>query len=189
MNTLAEAWRWYKETNRQLRLLERLGRRYWGDLPMDGPMGGDDAFRNQTAAAVQQAAHFSLAHLKDLAIVVLFSVFEAAVRRRTIVDLERQEPAISHPALRGIIKEAKERIELGSFFQVLEYYKPVMEPGLVEEVNQVRRYRNWVAHGKRGELVAGVVPRVAYERLSRFLIMLGLDAGPDEGGDASPAAP
>jgi hypothetical protein len=34
----------------------------------------------------------------------------------------------------------------GSFFAVLQSYKGP-DDNLIEQVNQVRRYRNWVAHG------------------------------------------
>jgi hypothetical protein len=44
---------------------------------------------------------------------------------------------------------------------------------LTEEVNQVRRYRNWVAHGRRMEQPAAVDPATAYDRLKRFLNHFG----------------
>ena len=66
----------------------------------------------------------------------------------------------------------KESIEHGSFFNVLEPYKGI-DPSLVEEVNQVRRYRNWVAHGRRTDQPAAVNPSTAYDRLKRFLAHLG----------------
>ena len=39
--------------------------------------------------------------------------------------------------MKGVVKEAKERIEAGSFFQILEYYKEGVDPALIEQVNQV----------------------------------------------------
>jgi len=39
-------------------------------------------------------------------------------------------------------------------------------------VNQVRRFRNWVSHGKRGPEPASVTPNVAFDRLKRCLILL-----------------
>jgi hypothetical protein len=65
----------------------------------------------------------------------------------------------------------KDSIEQGSFFRVLEPYKDV-DANLVEEVNQVRRYRNWVAHGRRTDQPAAVDPTTAYGRLKRFLARL-----------------
>lgn len=61
-----------------------------------------------------------------------------------------------------------EQIAEGSFFRVLQPFKDV-DANLVEEVNQVRRYRNWVAHGRGGEEPANVTPSIAYDRLQRFL--------------------
>jgi len=56
----------------------------------------------------------------------------------------------------------------GSFFAVLDAHKGPHDD-LLEAVNQVRRYRNWVSHGKRGARPPDVSPRVAYERLGEFL--------------------
>ena len=91
-------------------------------------MGRDEAFFNRDPDAVQEAAAFSLAHLDDLAVVVLFSVFEAAVRQRTSEGLDKEASGLRHPAMKGVVKEAKERIEVGSFFQILEYYKEGVDP-------------------------------------------------------------
>jgi hypothetical protein len=55
-----------------------------------------------------------------------------------------------------------------SFSRILEIFKG-MDASLVEEANQVRRYRNWVAHGRQSDPRAKVIPKVAYDRLSRFL--------------------
>ena len=40
-----------------------------------------------------------------------------------------------------------------------------MDVNLTEQVNQVRKSRNWVAHGRRGEPENSVVPDIAIERL------------------------
>jgi hypothetical protein len=54
---------------------------------------------------------------------------------------------------------------------VLESYKGVND-NLVEQVNQVRKYRNWVSHGKRKAQPAIVGPKAAYERLSKCLSLI-----------------
>jgi hypothetical protein len=51
---------------------------------------------------------------------------------------------------------------------VLEPYKDV-NADLIDEVNQVRRYRNWVAHGRRTAQPDAVNLLAAYDRLKRFL--------------------
>ena len=54
----------------------------------------------------------------------------------------------------------------------LEPYKADGRANLIEEVNQVRDYRNWVAHGRQGETIATVTPRMTYERLARLLAVV-----------------
>ncbi len=81
--------------------------------------------------------------------------------------------ALKHPVSQRAAKQVLEQIEEGSFFHVLEPYKPGLAD-LVEQVNQVRRYRNWVAHGKRGPRPDAVVPTIAYQRLASFANELGL---------------
>ncbi len=59
-------------------------------------------------------------------------------------------------------------IENGSFGRVTESYK-AMDVDLTEQVNQVRKYRNWVAHGRRGMPENQVAPDSAIERLGHYL--------------------
>jgi len=111
----------------------------------------------------------SLQEFDDLAVLVLFSDFESMVRHRVSAEVRKEVDMkqIDHPILLKASSDAIERIENGSFFLVLEPYKSIV-PDLVEEVNQVRRFRNWVAHGRRGASPPTVDPRAAYDRLLRL---------------------
>jgi hypothetical protein len=171
MTKLEEAWRWYESTRAQLRRMQRLAEHYWDEMPWAGRLERANHFQHLEAAAVAGEAAFSLSHLDDLAVVVLFSVFESLVRHQVAQEVKQDSLAIRHRALRAAAEEALERIEEGSFFHVLEPFKDV-DANLVEEVNQVRRYRNWVAHGKRGQGPDSVTPRVAFDRLQRFLQLM-----------------
>lgn len=57
---------------------------------------------------------------------------------------------------------------------MLEPYKSPATNDLIEQVNQVRRYRNWVAHGRREDMrpEAEVYPKTAYDRLQKILTAL-----------------
>jgi hypothetical protein len=168
MTTIDEAWTWYRNTRQQVRLMQRLAESYWDNLPWDEVLARDRYFRSASQARVAAETAFSLLHLDDLAVVVLFSVFEAIVRSRVLDEVDAEAGSIYHRVLRLAVQEARQRVEEGSFFRVLEPFKDA-HPDLVEEVNQVRRYRNWVAHGRRGKPPEAVVPRTAYDRLQRFL--------------------
>ena len=55
----------------------------------------------------------------------------------------------------------------------------------LEEVNQVRRYRNWVAHGRRAAQPAAVSPKVAFERLTRFLTIFDASSPDRPAGESA----
>jgi len=107
--------------------------------------------------------------MDDLAILVLFSVFESEVRQRVLETVDPIVNDITHPVILHAIQNARDTIESGSFFKVLEPFKRPETSDLIEQVNQIRRYRNWVAHGRRGEPTEGVNPRMAYVRLTQLL--------------------
>jgi hypothetical protein len=168
MKTLADAWRWYQAVRGQLRLIGRLARKHWNELPWQGALGQDQAFLDARPEAVVADAQFGADHLDDLAVLVLFSVFEAQ-RRRYVAEAVQQEAAgLRHYALRLAAAEMLQRIEEGSFFRVLEPFK-AQDADVVELVNQVRRYRNRVAHGRRDDPPTQVPPLEAFRRLDRFL--------------------
>lgn len=171
MRTLDDAWRWYGATRRQLSRMQRLGRKYWAELPWAGRLERDNLFGMVQSDEVVEETAQALDPLGDLAVLVLFSVFEATVREWVSAAIEPELLGITHPTLRHAAEAAREAIDDGSFFRVLEPYKR-LDPGLIEEVNQVRRYRNWVAHGRRRDEPASVTPESAYDRLSRFLALL-----------------
>ncbi|HKI36867.1 MAG TPA: hypothetical protein VKA46_33755 [Gemmataceae bacterium] len=168
MTSLEDAWRWYEKTRSQLRRMKRLAQHYWTELPWEGRLERDDHFQLLQAGQVEEEAAFGLLHLDDLAIVVLFSVFESLVRHRILAEVIEESKVIRHRTLKLAAEEARERVEEGSFFHVLQPFKD-HHADLVEEVNQVRRYRNRVAHGRRGQESERVDPQLAYGRLQRFL--------------------
>jgi hypothetical protein len=169
MNTLEDAWKWYQEAKSQVALVHRLAAEHWQELPWEGRLGRDDRFKGLERKKLAQDAQATLAQLDDLAVLVLFSVFESRVREHLAGELrnEVREKSVSHSVLLQAVDDLIRQVEEGSFFKVLSPFKP-LDHNLVEEVNQVRRYRNWVAHGKRGKKPPAVEPRSAYERLDRF---------------------
>jgi hypothetical protein len=169
MNTLEDAWKWYQEAKLQVGLVHRLAANYWQELPWQGGLGRDDRFKGLESKKLTEDALATLAQIDDLAVLVLFSVFESQVREHLAGELRKEvrEKSVSHSVLLQAVDDLIQQVEEGSFFKVLAPFKP-LDHDLVEEVNQVRRYRNWVAHGKRGKKPPAVDPRSAYERLDRF---------------------
>lgn len=175
MKTLTDAYAWYEATKTRLQNMRRLATKYWDELPWQGALGRDDHFRGLAATEVDESVTAALKPLDDLTILVLFSVFEEVVRDRVIgqvqpaMDLLRTQ----HPVLRVAGEELLDNLKQGSIFRVLESLK-TPDDSLTEQVNQVRVYRNWIAHGKRedGKERAAVTPRQAFDRLNLFLSRL-----------------
>jgi hypothetical protein len=166
--SLADAWNWYQAARQLAQTMERLGKKHWNNLPWDSDLGRDSHLTELTSAKILDASQAVLDDLDDLCVLLLFSVFEATIRERVLADVEAELPPLRHVAIKRALGEMKEGIEHGSFFKVLEPYKD-FDANLIEEVYQVRRYRNGVAHGRRTEQPAAVNPITAYDRLKRFL--------------------
>ena len=178
MNTLDDAWRWYQTTRESLRLVSRIARRYWNTWDSDSPLGRDPVVRTAEPTALHEGAEAALEELNVFAVFVLFSLFEAEVRDSVLEDTAPERAAVTHTALSYWMAEAEQAIKEGSFFRVLDALKAPDLHDVIEQVNQVRRYRNWVAHGRREEPQASVTPPEAYRRLRGFLDALNPPPAP-----------
>ena len=79
--------------------------------------------------------------------------------------------SITDPILREAAEVAIQGVQDGSFYhRVLEPLKKQdrVSGSLITQVDQVRDYRNWVAHGRRDAPTNNVTPKAAYDRLSEF---------------------
>jgi hypothetical protein len=168
MMTLDEAWKWYQKTQRNLSFFGRIGRKHWEHLPWDGALGRDDKLRTLEASEIEADTDYSLDHLSDFAVLILFSAFESILRDRAQAEVQGERDRSTHSLVARILDEAVQNIEHSSIFRVLDVFK-AQDANLVEEVNQVRQYRNWVAHGRRDKRPYGIDPETAYRRLKRFL--------------------
>jgi hypothetical protein len=170
--TLADAWAWYEAVQDLAGWMDRIARRYWDDPRLGELLGLDNTFRSLAAGEIQDKAKRVLEDLDDLAVLILFSVFEAEVRSQTLEGVER-ELAIPprHSALNDAVDEMKDTIRNGSFGILTRMYRN-LDPDLKTQVDQVRKFRNWVAHGRRGDAENEVTPEQSQERLRRFLELL-----------------
>ncbi len=173
MRTLEDAWAWYQDTKSMLRSMHRLGSKHWESLPWEGPLGKDDRVNELDGPDVAGRCSNSLEHLDDLAVLVLFSIFETAVRDKILLQIESSRSKIDEPQVMSLLDDALDGIKNGSFKRVQNLFKLPQDQHL-ELINQVRRYRNWVAHGRRVDRDRSemVTPTAAFERLTAFLTRL-----------------
>jgi hypothetical protein len=172
IGSLEDAWQWYQSARTLARSMQRLGKKHWDHLPWDGDLGRDEELRSLEGKEILDHSFAVLKDLDDLCVLLLLSVFEALVRARVRKEVAAELDQPRHPALQHALRTLNENLEHGSFFRILEVYKG-WDPNLIEEVNQVRQYRNGVAHGRPGGAPANAVdPPAAYDRLQRFLARL-----------------
>jgi hypothetical protein len=186
MKTLTAAREWWVATKENLARMQHLGKRHWSDASLsDASIWQDDRFKTLEAARIVAETSASLEPIDDLAVVVLFSVFESQVRDFLSKLMQPHADRITHPILREAARDALRGVEDGSFYRrVLEPLKRqgFVSPDLVTQVDQVRDYRNWVAHGRREAPTNFVTPEQAYVRLEEFLAAIGI-TDEDERGD------
>src|SRR5579872_6118633 len=123
MNTLIDAWNWYVSTRQSLQQLQRIGRRYWDEIPWEtATIGRDENFRLLEEQEIERATTASLVPIDDLAVVVLFSVFEALVRKQMEARLTPEAAKLIDPILQHAAEDAIQGVKEGSF------YRRVLEP-------------------------------------------------------------
>ncbi len=184
MKTLADAWNWYLATRRNLERMARLGSKHWGDPSLeDASIWQDDLFRMLEPSVIVADTTTSMKPIDDLAVVVIFSVFESNVRDYLAARVKPEAADLSDPILKEASADALQGIEEGSFSKrVLQPLKAQgrVSADLVTQVDQVRDYRNWVAHGRREIPANNVTPEIARARLTEFLGALGIAAEPEQ---------
>ena len=175
IKTIEEARSWYEAVAKLAWVMERIGRSHWDRPEWHDALARDARLRDLESSEIQSLADTVRSDLDDLAVLVLFSVFEATVRERAILDVERELSSLRHPALVDAGRQLRETLASGSFFRVTEAYKG-LDPELTSQVNQVRRFRNWVAHGRREDRENQITPKAAFARLGEFLERMALES-------------
>jgi hypothetical protein len=182
---------WYTAAQNSLRRIHRLGDRYWDELPWAGvpALGRDNLLRQVERDTAKDEAQTALSRLDELAVALLFSVFEGAVRTAVLEQLKQASVGLPHPMLTGAARDAMDAVNRRSFAVVLDYYSRSGHADIAdvaEKARQVRRYRNWISHGKRGKEVTAVSPREVYARLKAFLELVAAHAPPIRPEPTSP---
>ncbi len=189
MKTLMDAWKWYEAARLNLVRMRRLGTHHWDDESLkNASIWSDDRFKEVVASEIEKETNLAIKPLEDLGVLVLFSVFEAAVRDHLEGIIRPMTGHLGHPILEHAAERVLEGIKQGSFAnQVLT---PLQEQGRVtpqlsDKVKQVRDYRNWIAHGKREPRDPSIInldAKEAFERLKEFLetLSIAVEAERDE---------
>ncbi len=195
MKTLEDAWKWYSVAKSNLDRMKRLGTTHWSNPSLaEASIWTDERFKQLKAANIVSETTMALEPLDDLGVLLLFSVFEATVREYLEGLIAPLLSQLGHPILRQAGEDALEGVRQGSLannvLSPLQKQKSI-PPALAAGVKEVRDYRNWVAHGKRDPRPGNVVnltPLQAFERLKKFMEVLGLAVESESGDSEVPNA-
>ena len=91
-------------------------------------------------------------------------------------QVEIETAGITHVAAKRALAELKDSMSNGSFARVTDAYQR-LDIELTTQVDQVRKFRNWVAHGRREAPENSVTPEEAFERLRRHLDLVRRTGG------------
>ena len=92
--------------------------------------------------------------IKDLFIIDAFAAFERLLRKRVLDSLESQKNALSANLVQ-VVRNESEFIKIETLLDVLKNFVDSKRIGLIK---QIKRYRDWVAHGKRPLTYSPVKP-------------------------------
>ena len=189
MKTLMDAWEWYQSAKTNLIRMRRLGTHHWSHESLtNASIWLDERFKEVEAEDIRRETDLAIKPLEDLGVLVLFSVFEAAVRDHLESIIKPLTGNLGHPILEHAAEKVLEGIKQGSFAnQVLTPLQDQgrITPQLSDKVKQVRDYRNWIAHGKREPRDPSIInldAKEAFERLKEFLetLSIAVEAERDE---------
>jgi hypothetical protein len=181
MKTLRDAWNWYESARINLVRMRRLGTHHWNDESLkSASIWKDERFKEVEAKDIERETNLAIKPLEDLGVLVLFSVFEAAVRDHLEGLIRPLTGNLGHPMLDHAAEKVLEGIKQGSFAN--HVLPPLQDqdritPELSDKVKQVRDYRNWIAHGKREPRDPSIInldAKEAFERLKEFLDTLSI---------------
>ncbi len=171
-NPLDPQWQSYNDTQESLALIRRLS-----EVPgtRTATLHGT-SFAAMADAAVDAAISVAKQELNAQTVLFLYATFESALRD----DLSARSTALAtapgpHPAF---------GLDLATWFTdlvddvrmdgVTRLYAPAAGPLLVAMIGNIRKYRHWLAHGRRGTAPPAVTPQFTYARLTQFLRACGL---------------
>jgi hypothetical protein len=112
----------------------------------------------------------------DQAVLFLYATFEARLREHIVAQSGLLTGATQPSAqfgqnLHGWFNDLCRDARMD---KVLDLFVPSVNQVLIAQVGSIRKYRHWLAHGRRGLAVPSVTPLFAYRTLTSFLQLCNL---------------
>lgn len=130
-------------------------------------------FATLSNAEAMQRLERSGAEIDDLTVLALVSFFEQLLLAYLRELAEQITAEQTGPVPRVLTEHAFKNAERWRFKEILKLFGLIVDASLLEKVEKLYEYRNWVAHGKHKRKPVTTDPLDAYEALSLFLERIG----------------
>jgi hypothetical protein len=146
-----------------------------------GPAWQERPFRNTTfhrqePGRIAQRLDEANAELDKLALFSLYAGFEARLRDHVSghAGLLRSAAGPDRQFGEALADEFGAYIGGPRFGKLIELFGHAVGEDLIAKAGAIRKFRHWVAHGRRGPAPPSVPPRAAYKTLTEFLTLARL---------------
>lgn len=172
MNPLDETMAWYKVVQANQLLVAHTLSHFPETVP------DSSLFSSLSDAEAVQQLERSGAEIDDLTVLALVSFFEQLLLAY-VRELAEQITAEQTEPVPGVLAEyAFKNAERWRFKEILKLFGSVADASVLEKVEKLYDYRNWVAHGKHKLKPVTTDPFDAYGALSLFLKQIGYGSSP-----------
>ncbi len=133
-------------------------------------------FRDLTDAQCIDSLDDAVTEVNDSAVLLMYATFEARLRDH-IAKQAHHLQAVQEPnpdfgvALAASFSEYSDRTRMDD---LAELFLSAVGGDLLAQVGNIRTYRHWLAHGRRGDQPPSVTPGFAYKTLTAFLQSAGI---------------
>jgi len=129
---------------------------------------------NEPIDSVTASLVTAQADLDDLMILALYSFFEKSLREFVILKFSTYNSTLNSQIVQNMNELSKREIDRWKMSELIDIFNPVLDPRKLGNIKQINEYRNWIAHGKKGDAVpsATIDPKSAFDLLNWFLLEL-----------------
>ena len=166
MNPLDTILSWHDQLKENNKIIVHFLQKNPESFPITAKIG-------KSFAAKEDEAITSLSDLKneldDLIIVSLFVTFEQFIIdyiTNTNINTVNQETDLFK---KEIFQYCLKDSDKWKFKEILDLFKPIIDPTIIGDIKQIYDYRNWVAHGKRKQKPINTDPITVHNKLTDFL--------------------
>lgn len=129
---------------------------------------GKTIFEKQKPKTINTLTESATNELDDLVVLSLFASFERQLRKEIITKsliLEKIDPT---KLGKKISSQVSKEIEYWKIDEIIDLFNPVVDSYICGQLKEIKRYRDWLAHGKMRKKSVSADPKTTFETIKLF---------------------